>query len=328
MSRLINIVLGVILPLLLLLGEVWLFQQPWEELSHPRIAAAVEQISKKSEILVLGNSVTATLDAASLSQESKRSVRKVYMEGSLPAHWAALLAQARIRYEIKPKKIVIYVVENNLFRTKLFDEEDVAMLKQLSPQYVEGLSEKALGITPSNTIFQNRIPLRERILDGMSRLPIQMLWSSAYGFIDHSVEEVFGGINPQRSERKSATPGQPIIRHEAKEASLEAPELSIFPLLQKEAEKLNATLFVVLPARSQPIPLKCENPDIPEKIEILIQQGVHVWDLRAIPMNKSHFSSLHHLSPRGAPIVSKWLAKGFKLEKKGLWIAGCEDVNR
>ena len=119
------------------------------------------KVAQDAPLLLVGNSVTATLDSSSLSAEMGVSVQNIAMEGSLPAHWTAFLAQARIRYNIKPKKVVLYVTANNLFRTKLTDEEDISMLKQLSPEYVDGLSIRALGVESSFGILQNRIPLQK-----------------------------------------------------------------------------------------------------------------------------------------------------------------------
>ena len=208
MAKFTNIVIGFISPFLLLMSGFWLLQQPWDSLSHPRIAAAVAAIEQDMTVLLVGNSVTATLDSVSLAKEMQKPVQNVAMEGSLPAHWTALLAQARIRYRIKPQTVVLYVATNNLFRTRLTDEEDIVMLEQLSPEYVEGLSDRALGISSSYSYLQNRIPLQKRLLNRISRLPVEIFWPHAAGFIEQSTEEIFGGIKPQTEPRSPATPGR------------------------------------------------------------------------------------------------------------------------
>ncbi len=323
MSRFSNIIIGIIIPCVLIPTEIWLFHLPWDQLAHPKIEASVAQISQQSEILIVGNSVAINLNSQELSQESQKTVRNASMTGSLPAHWTALLAQARLRYSIQPKVVLVYVVENNLFRTRLIDEADISMLRQLSPQYVDGLSEKAIGETLNHIAFQNRVALRDRVLKLASRVPVQIFWPMAYGQLENSLEEVFGRTISPNSPQKRATPGQPRQRTEAKGATIEPLEQSIFPFFQREVQRLGAELFVVLPARSQPF--RCQDLEYTKDVLTLVDQGVHILDLRALFIEKHHFSSLHHPRPQAAYVISKSIAKGLKNKKKDIWVAGCTE---
>ena len=309
------------LPLCILaLGYIGL-QYPWEKLSHPRIDAAVHALKKNPQILFMGNSITATLDTVALSQKLDYTVQNVAMEGALPPHWSALLEQGRLRYGITPQKIVIYVSAHNLLSTRLTDESDITLLRLLSPHSVPQLEALSLGEASKN-IFPNRISLRNVGLRSLSTIGLRLFWPSACPFIEESIAQQLGSITPMQRP----SPATPNIQrqHKTAQEALSLPiEKSILPLLIAQSKTLNAKLIVILPAQSQALPIRCSNPDLPEGVEWILKQGVSVVDLRSIPLSKQNFTSLHHLSPKGAKNIVPWLIKGLNKPSGSLWTAGC-----
>ena len=311
------------LPTLILMLGGLLLQTPWNQLSHPRIDAAVYRLKKQAPILFVGNSITSTVNTQALSKALDTPVQNVAMEGALPAHWSALIEQGHIRYDIQPRKIIIYVSAHNLLSTRLNDEQDIALLKLLAPHFVPQLEQRALGKT-DYTLFPNRIALRDTALKQLSSNSLKFFWPAAYPFREQAIANLLGSIRPRNQSPPSAVPNVQRTHQVAQEAQKAPVETSIMPLLITQAQKLNAQLIVVLPAQSQALPLKCNQPEQPEGIDWLVKQGVTVVDFRSIPMDKSNFTSLHHLSKKGAQNIVPWLVKALEQPSGKMWIAGCE----
>ena len=313
--------LGIVIPIILLIFVYFLLQIPSKSLSHPRMDRAIHTLKKDADVVFLGNSVTSTLNTKAIEQELGSTASKVILEGGMPAHWVALLAQGRLRYNLSPQKIIIYAPAHNWLDTQLLDETDITLLEQLSPEFVPSLSQRALG-EESSVFFPNRMALRERLLQGISKTAISIFWPQAYPFMEQARIEVLGPTIPQSPTDMMQAPNTPA-RHKssisAKRASIED---SILPLIMEEAKKLSAELIFALPAQGEFLPMQCSDRELPDGVDWILQKGFRVLDFRSIPFEKDRFQSLHHLSEIGAKEIAPWLAKGIKAKEK-FWVAGC-----
>ena len=321
MSSKIYSKLGIVIPIVVLLSLYVLLQTPVRSLSHPRMDRAVHTLQKNANIVFLGNSVTSTLNTKALEQELGSTTSKVILEGGMPAHWAALLAQGRLRYKLNPQKIIIYAPAHNWLDTQLLDETDIVLLKQLSPEQVPSLEQRALG-EESSVLFPNRLALRERLLQTISETSISIFWPQAYPFIEQARIEVLGATVPQSPTDMMQAPNTPARHQSSISATKASIENSILPLIMEEAKKLSAELIFALPAQSEYLPTKCLDRELPDGVDWIVQSGFRVLDFRSLPFGKDRFQSLHHLSEKGAIEIAPWLAKGIKAEER-FWVAGC-----
>ena len=249
MSSRIYSILGIVIPIMLLVSVYFLLQKPIKSLSHPRMDRAIHTLKKNADIVFLGNSVTSTLNTQAIEQFLGKTATKVIIEGGMPAHWAALLAQGRLRYNLHPQKIIIYAPAHNWMDTQLLDETDIVLLNQfLSPEFV--LSQRALG-KDSSVIFPNRMALRERLLQSISKTGISIFWPQAYPFMEQARIEILGSIVPQSPEDMMQAPNTPARHKASVSANKASVEDSILPLLMEEAKKLSAELIFALPAQSE-----------------------------------------------------------------------------
>lgn len=321
MSSKIYSKLGIGIPIILLLSVYFLLQRPVKSLSHPRMDRAIHTLKKNADVVFLGNSVTSTLNIQAIEQAFGSTASKVILEGGMPAHWAALLAQGRLRYNLNPQKIIIYAPAHNWLDTQLLDETDIVLLKQLSPEFVPSLSQRALG-KESSVLFPNRMALRERLLQSISKTAISIFWPQAYPFIEQARIEVLGAAVPRSPTDMMQAPNT-IARHQVSlSATKISVEDSILPLIMEEAQKLSAELIFALPAQSEFGYTQCEDRTVPDEVDWIIQKGFRVLDFRSIPFERDRFQSLHHLSELGAKDIAPWIAKGIKAEEQ-FWIAGC-----
>lgn len=302
-----------------------------------QVSVQLQAATSGSRVLLLGNSVTASLDPAELAEALGLPTDKLAsaaLPGSFPAHWVALLGA--VGPQAPPELLLVYVPAENLLATELVDAGDRQALTLLEPARVPGLSELALGQPAVHVELSwntRRAALRDRLVAATGRQPMLSLWPKLEAKdMRPALDRMLGPVRARDPATRGGSVVQGPTGEERQPPVIQTPESSVLPLLVSRAQQLGSRLVIVLPAEKDPSDPRCDVDELPLGARWSLDHRADVVDLRGARLGPASFTTRHHLSAEGGPRLGALLAEGLAaLDLQGTgteargrhWAAGC-----
>ena len=311
-ERLLQVALAIAGPAVVMAALFVLIARSAGPAADQHVVVQVQAATAGSRVLLLGNSVTASIVPAELAAAlgmPADDVSNAALPGAFPAHWIALLGG--VGPGTAPELLLVYVPAENLLATDPSDRDTLALLV---PGRVSGLSEVALGqptVLAEVSWNTRRAALRDQLVVGTAVGPMLWLWPGLEAKdMRPALDRKLGRMQARDPDAHGGSLAQGPTGGERQVPVFRSPGSSALPLLVTQAQRLGSRLVVVLPAEMGASEPRCHADDLPPGAAWLLDQGADVVDLRAARLGPASFTTRHHLSAEGGPRLSAALARG------------------
>lgn len=298
---------------------------------RPPLVQAVDALLARSEpeVVVLGNSIANTDFVTSAFAEetgiAPGRIAKVSIPNTMAAHWYALLKNRVYANGHRPRLVVVVSdLQSLLAVTPRSEASHVALGLQLGPS--EPVIEAKLGrrVWALERIRENRTVARDRLVTWTRNRLVDLLVHGSLSALDpQRTEEALGRVfADDRTDNRRHKRVVPVFAVTSPfEVTFEEDELApvdegFVPDLLSLVGAHDGTLVFVRPPMSPRLPPGYGDV-VPTRLEgqvpaAFTAAGHAYLDLRAIPLQASHFQNLDHMNDEGGRRFTWVLAEALR----------------